>query len=408
MINKKVNVFGLGYIGLPTAIVLANHGYSVCGIEIDQSKIDAVNSGVLPIAEPNLDSLLKICVNNSKLKAVNAPDVADIHIIAVPTPRIAAHTPDLSFIENAAKALSKVIKKGDLVILESTSPVGTTEKLAGWLAEQNKQIDFKSGEVNLAYCPERVLPGSILFELINNDRIVGGLTPECAAKACDFYNTFVKGDCHVTNSRTAEIGKLTENAFRDINIAFANELSIICDKLDIDVWDLIELVNKHPRVNLLNPGPGVGGHCIAVDPWFIVNSAPDESRLVRMARDVNDSKPDFVIKKVQHVAKSFEKPKIACLGLAFKANVDDLRESPSLDIAQKLAKEFSNVLISEPHIDKLPESFDSMSSAKLVSCDKAIKEADIVVLLVDHNEFKSITIDDLDSKVLVDTRGFFR
>jgi UDP-N-acetyl-D-mannosaminuronic acid dehydrogenase len=337
----------------------------------------------------------------------------------VPTPFRNDHEPDLAFVEQAARAIAPQLQRDNLVILESTSPVGATEKLAAWLSATRPDLNFpinsrSAAEVNLAYCPERVMPGSIVSELVKNDRVVGGLTPRCAEKARRFYQSFVRGQCIVTDARTAEMTKLTENAFRDVNIAFANELSVICDELGINVWELISLANRHPRVNILNPGPGVGGHCIAVDPWFIVDSAPKSARLIRTARQVNDAKPEWVLAKVAEAVLAARRALgrdvvIACLGLAFKANVDDLRESPSVKVAEAVAERLGQrLMIVEPYVDALPPELNGKPGVELVDLESALTGADVVVLLVDHVQFKSIDRPRLEGKAVVDTRGLWR
>lgn len=413
----KVSIVGLGYIGLPTAAVLASAGHEVVGIEVSQSIIDVVNRGEIHIVEPDLDGLVHAAVHSGRLRAVLVAEPSDVFIIAVPTPFMNDHQPDLRFVERAARAIAPQLRRGNLVILESTSPVGATEKLAGWLSEKRPDLRFplagsSETDVHLAYCPERVLPGSTVSELVKNDRVIGGLTPLCAQKACYLYKTFVRGECIETDARTAEMTKLTENAFRDVNIAFANELSLICDKLGIDVWELITLANRHPRVNILNPGPGVGGHCIAVDPWFIVNSAPDTARLIRTAREVNDSKPEWVLNSISDAVMQCRRDKedvvVACLGLAFKANIDDLRESPSLHIVEKLVAVSlaTKLLVVEPFIEALPAEL--VQKSVLVSLEEAVEQADILVLLVDHDSFKTLDRSALQGKKLIDTRGIWR
>lgn len=413
----KVSIVGLGYIGLPTAAVLASAGHEVVGIEVSQAIIDVVNRGEIHIVEPDLDGLVHAAVHSGRLRAVLVAEPSDVFIIAVPTPFINDHQPDLRYVEQAARAIAPQLRLGNLVILESTSPVGATEKLAGWLAEKRPDLRFpmagsRETDVHLAYCPERVLPGSTVSELVKNDRVIGGLTPLCAQKARHLYKTFVRGECIETDARTAEMTKLTENAFRDVNIAFANELSLICDQLGIDVWELITLANRHPRVNILNPGPGVGGHCIAVDPWFIVNSAPDTAHLIRTAREVNDSKPEWVLNRISDAVMQCRRDKedvvVACLGLAFKANIDDLRESPSLHIVEKLVAVSlaDKLLVVEPFIEQLPAELAHKSV--LVSLEEAVEQADIVVLLVDHDPFKSLDRSALQGKKLIDTRGIWR
>ena len=416
----KVSIVGLGYIGLPTAAVLASVGHEVVGVEVSQSIVDVVNRGEIHIVEPDLDGLVHAAVHSGRLRAVMAAEPADAFIVAVPTPFMNDHQPDLRYVEQAARTIAPQLQRGNLVILESTSPVGATEKLAGWLAEERPDLSFplsgsRETDVHLAYCPERVLPGSIVSELVRNDRVVGGLTPHCAEKARNLYETFVRGQCIETDARTAEMTKLTENAFRDVNIAFANELSLICDRLGIDVWELIALANRHPRVNILNPGPGVGGHCIAVDPWFIVDSAPQDARLIRIAREVNDGKPEWVLDKIAEAVAAARsrlgrRVVVACLGLAFKANIDDLRESPSVEIVGHLAERrlTDRLLVVEPYIEILPAALATRACVELVEIDLALDTADVVVLLVDHQQFQSVPREALAGKELVDTRGVWR
>mgnify|MGYP000591924713 FL=1 len=413
-----VSVIGLGYIGLPTAAVLASKGVKVVGVDINQHAVDTINKGKIHIIEPELDVLVHEAVQNNYLTAVIEPEKSDVFMVAVPTPFRGNYEPDLSYIKQAAKSIATVLEKGNLIILESTSPVGTTEKMMEWMREERPDLSFPEfgndnfeADISVAHCPERVLPGYVVRELVENDRIIGGVTNRCAERAKDLYKFFVKADCLVTDCRTAELSKLVENSFRDVNIAFANELSLICDKLEINVWELIKLANRHPRVNILQPGPGVGGHCIAVDPWFIVNSAPDEAKLIRAARLVNDSKPNFVLDKVNQavdiIGKDISKLKITCLGLAFKPDIDDLRESPALSIAGRISlMGFSKVLIVEPNISGLPKEFKD-KPVDLVSVDEAIRVADIVVLLVDHTPFKSTNLSLLSGKQIIDTRGIW-
>jgi len=402
---NKVCVLGLGYIGLPTASLVATKGYSVLGVDINADTVNTINRGEIHIHEPDLDILVKSAVQSGKLKAATKPAAADIFIIAVPTPFTEGHKPDLTFVENATASIIPFLKAGDLVILESTSPVGTTENIRKQVQAGRPDTDIH--HFLFAHCPERVLPGQILKELILNDRIVGGVNAPSSEKAREFYASFVTGEIVLTDSRTAEMAKLTENAFRDVNIAFANELSLICDRLDIDVWKLIELANRHPRVKILQPGPGVGGHCIAVDPWFIVDSAPEESRLIRTARVVNDSKPKHVVEKVLQALAENKGP-VACLGLAFKANVDDLRSSPALEIVEMLAKKDLPLFVSEPHIRELPKELASYPNIQLVSTAYALEHCPTVALLVDHSEFKSISREKLARKTIVDTRGIWK
>ena len=408
---NNVSVVGLGYIGLPTAAVIASRGIEVIGIDVNQHAVDTINQGEIHIVEPDLDIVVRSAVMTGKLKATTVPEAADAFMVAVPTPfKGDNHEPDLSYIESAAKAIAPVLEKGNLVVLESTSPVGATEKMAGWLAEVRPDLTFpqQSGDaadVKVAHCPERVLPGYVLQELVSNDRVIGGMSDACNKRAVELYQTFVRGECILTNSRTAEMAKLTENSFRDVNIAFANELSLICEKLKINVWELIKLSNRHPRVNILNPGPGVGGHCIAVDPWFIVNSCPDEAKVIAMAREVNDGKPLWVIDQVKQAADEFKKPVIACLGLAFKADIDDLRESPALDITTQLANEnVGQVIAVEPNISSLPENLVK-AGVEFMDLERALEVANVVVVLVDHKQFKAADKLAFSKKVVIDTRG---
>ncbi len=388
--KKKICVIGLGYIGLPTAALLANRGYEVHGVDVVQSTVDIINRGEIHIVEPELDTFVKAAVSSGKLKADLKATQADVFILAVPTPFHDGFIPNIDYIVSATKAIAPYVKKGDIVILESTSPVGTTDKVEEVLAENG--VD--TSKLFIAHCPERVLPGQIMRELVENDRIVGGTTPEATAKTVEFYKTFVSGEVLSTDARTAEMAKLTENSFRDTNIAFANELSMLCDKFDIDVWELIKLTNRHPRVNVLQPGAGVGGHCIAVDPWFIVHAAKEanvEANIIRTAREVNSYKTEWSIEKIKNAALKFEaengrKAKVACMGLAFKPNIDDLRESPALYITKRLIADGLNILAVEPNIESYKE-------IEIVNYEKAIEEADIVTFLVAHKEFKSLNIE---------------
>ena len=419
---ETVSVIGLGYIGLPTAAMFAAYGKNVIGVDVNQQTVDTINRGEIHIVEPELDAIVHKAVTDGKLRAVIQPEAADAFLIAVPTPFLPIKNegdipqPDLKYIKAAAKSIAQVLKKGDLVVLESTSPVGATEEMAQWLADARPDLSFPQSEgensdIRIAHCPERVLPGHVVRELVENDRVIGGLTNKCSQESAALYKTFVQGECVITNARTAEMAKLTENSCRDVQIAFANELSIICDKLDINVWELIELANRHPRINILQPGPGVGGHCIAVDPWFIVSKAPEEAKLIHMARKVNDSKPEWVIDKVKIAIADFLQANpdktakdvtIACYGLAFKADIDDLRESPALYIAQEIATATSGPTLGvEPNIKLLPSNVVDIN---LVSYIKAINEADIHVMLVDHKEFKASAI---QSDIIIDTKGIF-
>lgn len=405
---KKVNVIGLGYIGLPTAAMFAHHDVEVCGVDINQQTVETINGGGIHIVEPGLADVVKQAVAEKKLVAETKPSRADAFLIAVPTPFKNENEPDLSYIESASNSIAPVLESGNLVVLESTSPVGTTEKVADWLARARPDLTFpqthgEKSDVRIAYCPERVLPGKIMQELVTNDRVIGGITKKCSLVASELYKTFVKSECIVTNARTAEMCKLTENSFRDVNIAFANELSVVCDKLDINVWELVSLANRHPRVNILQPGPGVGGHCIAVDPWFIVSSAKEEARLIRTAREVNDSKPDWVIEKIQikiaeflqaNRNKTIQDVTVACYGLTFKPDIDDLRESPALEITKRLVEMGLNVLAVEPNIEALPKSSENIFS--LCEMPKAKAVADIHVVLVLHSRFKEIEFNQED------------
>lgn len=407
-----VSVIGLGYIGLPTAAVLASRGVMVHGVDINPEAVATINSGGIHIVEPELDILVHAAVKTGTLRAATTPAPAEAFLIAVPTPFKENYEPDVSYVKAAALSIAPVLQKGNLVILESTSPVGTTQRMAQWLAEARPDLTFPqvagdAADVQIAYCPERVLPGRVIHELVANDRVIGGLSGACAARAKELYQIFVQGECITTNAATAEMCKLTENAFRFVNIAFANELSLICDKLEIRVWDLIALANRHPRVNVLQPGPGVGGHCIAVDPWFIVHSAPELTPLIQAAGAVNSRKPEWVIEKVQSMVAQFTKPEVtvACLGLAFKADIDDLRESPALEIVRHLAQANPRlrVLANEPNIEALPASVTEVN-VRLISLEEALKQADMVLLLVDHAPYKTLDWSKVKVPVL-DTKG---
>jgi len=411
---SRVSVVGLGYIGLPTAVVIASQGVQVVGLEVDPRIVEVLNRGGIHIVEPELDTLVRGAVSTGAFRATLVPEPAEVFVIAVPTPFKDNHEPDLRYIESAARNIAPVLAKGNLVILESTSPVGATDLMSAWLAEARPDLTFpqqagEQADIRVAYCPERVLPGHVLRELVENDRVIGGMTPRCTDLAVAFYRLFVQGECLKTNARTAEMTKLTENAFRDVNIAFANELSLICDRLGINVWELIELANHHPRVKILQPGPGVGGHCIAVDPWFIVDSAPDLARVIRSAREVNDGKPHWVMAKVAEAAAKLPSPTVACLGLAFKPDIDDLRESPALEIATHLAAHHPwPIRVAEPYIDTLPAALAGRANVTLVDAETAIRDADIVVLLVNHRAFSTVDRKLLEDKAVIDTRGFWR
>lgn len=402
---ETISVIGLGYIGLPTAAMFASRKKKVIGVDVNQHAVETINRGEIHIVEPELDMIVHAAVTGGYLKAVLKPEPADAFLIAVPTPFLPCAEdeipePDLSYIKSACEGIAPVLKKGDLVILESTSPVGATEQVAAWLAEARSDLSFPQhaagdADVNVAHCPERVLPGHVVRELVENDRVIGGMSQRCSERSIELYKIFVQGDCVITNARTAEMAKLTENSCRDVQIAFANELSVICDKLDINVWELISLANRHPRINILQPGPGVGGHCIAVDPWFIVSKTPELAKIIHTARKVNDSKPEWVIDKVKlaiadflqaNPTKTTKEVTIACYGLAFKPDIDDLRESPALSITKRITEMHSGAVISvEPNISSLPRA---LSHLELASAKSAHESADIHVMLVDHKEFK--------------------
>lgn len=400
MCFKNISIIGLGYIGLPTAAVLASRMGNVIGVDVNREVVEAVNAGTARTVEPGLAELLAEVTAKGQLRAVTQPEPADAFIIAVPTPITGNHKPDISYVRAAVRSLAPVLRRGNLIILESTSPVGTTEKMASWLAEARPDLSFpqqagEGADVRIAYCPERILPGNMLEELVNNDRVVGGLSEKASFMAVELYKIFVQGQIITTNARTAEMCKLAENSFRDVNIAFANELSMICDRLNIDVWELIHLANRHPRVNILRPGCGVGGHCIAIDPWFVVYSAPEKAHLIRIARENNDNKSLWVLEKVKSAIadvltdnpeKRIADVTVAGLGLAFKPDIDDLRESPAMYLAQNIAKLGCRFWAVAPYIDTLPQSLSSLG-VKLSTLRGALKEADIVCILVHHSNF---------------------
>lgn len=411
----SVTVMGLGYIGLPTAAVIARTGAMVTGVDVTPSVVETINSGRVHIEEVDLDGLVSGVVARGNLKASLTVAPADVFVIAVPTPFTEARQPDITYVLDAARAVAPVLKTGDTLILESTSPVGTTEQVRDLIADARPDLKMpglaRAGEqadIAIAYCPERVLPGRILVELIDNDRVIGGITPRCARKALTFYRRFVRGACVTTTARAAEMTKLTENAFRDVNIAFANELSLVADTLGVDVWEVIRLANRHPRVNILSPGPGVGGHCIAVDPWFLVAADPANTPLIRTAREVNDGKTDHVIARAATMieAQPDGRP-VACLGLAFKANIDDFRESPALKVATALARRFGErVRIVEPYATALPRAFDG-TGATLIDIDTALETCEAMIVLVDHDLFRSIPLEERRGKTVLDTRGLW-
>ena len=409
---RKLGVIGLGYIGLPTAALFASRGFEVVGIDVDAEVVETVNRGGVHIVEPGLDIAVRSAVASGLLRTSTKPEPCDAFIIAVPTPFRDGHVPDLRFIDAATQSLAPVLREGNLVVLESTSPVGTTRDMA--IALQRLRLDLRfpvpgqtAETVFVAHCPERVLPGNVMRELIQNDRVVGGLSARSTERAIALYRNLVEGECVATDAETAEMVKLTENAFRDVNIAFANELSVICGRLDLNVWDVIRLANRHPRVNILRPGPGVGGHCIAVDPWFIVHSAPQESTLIRAAREVNDAKPQVVHDEVARAARALSSPVIACLGLAFKPDIDDLRESPALAIVSKLGRaNLGRLLVVEPHISALPPPLAQLTGLELAELNQAVAKADIVVFLVNHRAFTAIQLEQLAGKLVVNACGW--
>lgn len=418
---NTISMIGLGYIGLPTATLFASRKKKVIGVDVNRHAVDTINQGKIHIVEPELDVLVHKAVSEGYLRATLSPESADAFLIAVPTPFVNGHKPDLTYIEAAAKAIAPVLAKGNLVVLESTSPVGTTEKLAQWLADARPDLTFPqqagdSADVQISYCPERVLPGQVVRELVSNDRVIGGMSQTATNMAIKLYRCFVEGALVSTNARTAEMCKLTENSFRDVNIAFANELSLICDRLDIDVWELIKLANLHPRVNILQPGAGVGGHCIAVDPWFIVDTTPEEARIIRMARDVNDYKPEWVVQKIEaEVAEvlasrpgaKIQDIKVACLGLAFKPDIDDLRGSPAVDITKQLAKQGCHLMVVEPNINSLLGQISGLN-VELTSLERALSHADVVCVLVKHKLFLMATENISRHPRCIDVVGLFK
>ncbi|QDX28621.1 UDP-N-acetyl-D-mannosamine dehydrogenase [Dickeya poaceiphila] len=417
---NRICVVGLGYIGLPTAALLASRQQPVFGVDVNPHVVETINQGHTHITEPGLAQTVQLAVAQGYLQVGTHPVSAQAFLIAVPTPLKAGHQPDISFVETAALSLASVLKPGDVVILESTSPVGTTEQMAAWLAQARPDLSFpqqvgEASDIRIAYCPERVLPGRIMEELLSQERVIGGMTPRCAARASELYRLFLDRDCVMTDVRTAEMCKLTENSFRDVNIAFANELSLICAEQHIDVWTLIQLANRHPRVDILQPGPGVGGHCIAVDPWFIVSQHPQQARLIRTAREVNDAKPRWVMERVKiMVAEALAQRgnracelRIACLGLAFKPDVEDLRGSPALAIAEQIAEWHVGITwVVEPNIRQLPPGLQG--KARLVNIDLALSEADMLVLLVDHRQFRALAPEQVAQRWVVDTKGVWR
>ena len=412
---KRLQVIGLGYVGLPTAAIFASRGgLDVLGVDTDGSVVDLINQGRVHIVEPDLDHLVSDAVAAGKLRAATQPEPADAFIIAVPTPLTDDHKPDLRHLNAAAESLSGVLKKGDLIVVESTVPVGATESLSALLAERCPGLTFPhdagaGADIRIAHSPERVLPGRVVEELTRNDRVIGGLSPPCGERAAALYGLALEGRCLLTTAATAELVKLAENAYRDVNIAFANELSMVCDRLGIDVWEAVELANHHPRVDILKPGPGVGGHCIAVDPWFIVDSAAGDTGLIEAARKVNDAKPHHLAAQIIAAAKDMNDPVIACLGLAYKADIDDLRQSPAITVVQDLAAAgIGKILAVEPYVDELPPELAGLDGVAKVDLDEALDAATIVVLLADHRAFKEVAPERLAGKVVFDTRGAWR
>lgn len=411
----RVVIVGLGYIGLPTAVVLATRGVEVIGVDVNERIVAAVERGEVPFVEPDLAVAVTGAVSMGRLKATTEMPEAEAFIIAVPSPFNNDHTADLSFIRGAVEQIAPRLRGGEVIILESTSPPGTTQLISEWIAERRPDLHLPHvpeglPDIHIAHCPERVLPGRIMIEMVTNDRVIGGVTRQCAEIAASIYRIFCQGEIVLTDASSAEMAKLVENAYRDVNIAFANELSLICDDLQLDVWEVIAMANRHPRVDILTPGPGVGGHCIAVDPWFIVGASPTLSRLIRTAREVNDSKPMHVAQRVIAKAERFREPTVACLGLAYKPNVDDLRESPAVDIVELISAGLPgrDILVSEPFVTELPHSLANLPNVRLCPATEAIDKADIVLLLVDHEPFRALNKTRLAGKVVYDTRGLWR
>lgn len=411
---ERVSVVGLGYIGLPTAATIASRSVDVVGVDVNEDVVRLINEGQAHFSEPDLDIVLQSTNATGKLRAVTVPEPADAFLIAVPTPVMDDNRADLRYVEAAGRSIAPVLKPGDLVILESTSPVGTTRKLRDWIAEERPDLrlphdDRQESDLHVAYCPERILPGQMLFELVRNDRIIGGLTARCTARARALYEIFVQGTLYETSSGTAELVKLLENAYRDVNIAFANEVSVLCDRLGLDAWEAISLANRHPRVNILNPGPGVGGHCIAVDPWFLISAAPPLTQLMRAARDTNNAKPHFVLEKIRSRMQHFSDPVVACLGLSYKPDVDDIRESPAIEIVSHLAREGTGkVLVVEPHLDALPAVLADYANVEMATLDDALDRADVIALLVAHKKFSTVSHEKISNLDIVDSVGLWR
>jgi UDP-N-acetyl-D-mannosaminuronic acid dehydrogenase len=427
--SGRIAVLGLGYIGLPTAAALATRGIDVVGVDVNEATVEAVSRGELPFVEPDLAVVVSGSVGMGRLTATTQTPQADAFIIAVPTPIQSDRTPDVAYIRRAAEMVAPKLRGGEVVILESTSPPGTAMQLSRWLAELRPDLHLPHEaddetaarpRVHVAYCPERVLPGRIMIEIVTNDRVVGGVTPECARLAASVYRVFTQGELLLTDATTAEMTKLVENAYRDVNIAFATALSLICDSLGLDTWDVIAMANRHPRVNILKPGPGVGGHCIAVDPWFIVASAPEVSPLIRTARDVNDSKPAYVASRVEALAADAAPgsgpTSVLCLGLTFKADVDDIRESPAIEVVEHVAAALpdADIQVMDPYVDVMPRQLETLANVRMTSGDgpdgleKLVSDADVVVLLVEHERFRTLDRGCLRGKSLYDTRGIWR
>ena len=410
---ETVAVIGLGYIGLPTAAALATRGAQVAGVDVDPRIVDCVNRGEAPFVEPELAVAIRGAAAMGSLVASTTVPEADAFVLAVPTPFKEGHA-DLSYVQAAAESVAPVLRGGEVVILESTVPPGTTRKVSEWIGDLRPDLAMPhvadvAPDVHVAHCPERVLPGRIMIEIVTNNRVIGGVTRACASRAAEVYGLFSQGELLLTDAESAEMSKLVENAYRDVNIAFANELSLVCDQLGLDVWEIRRMANQHPRVEVLQPGPGVGGHCIAVDPWFIIDSAPEFARLMRTAREVNDHKPHYLADQVIATSRRFREPRIACLGLAFKADVDDLRESPAVEIVHRVAAALPDVVIDavEPHVSALPSRLAAIDNIRLTATAEAVEQADIVVLLVDHDRFRSIKKTRLAGKVVYDTRGLW-
>jgi len=413
--NGRVAIIGLGYIGLPTAVALATRGVEVVGVDVNESTVKAVSNGEVPFVEPDLAVGVSDAVSMGHLTATTETPEADAFVIAVPTPFLKDHTADMSYVRQAVEQIAPRLRGGEIVVLESTSPPGSTENVSRWLAELRPDLNPPHSSEGVpdffvAHCPERVLPGRIMIEMITNDRVVGGVTRRCAQMAATIYRVFCQGEILLTDAASAEMAKLVENAYRDVNIAFANELALISEDLQLDVWEVIKLANHHPRVNVLTPGPGVGGHCIAVDPWFIVGASPAFSRLILTARGINDAQPHHVAEQLISKTERFRNPTIACLGLAFKANVDDLRESPAVDIVEEIADALPelDIRVAEPFVQVLPSALSGRENVRLQPATDAINDADIVLLLVDHDHFRSLSRSRLAGKVVYDTRGLWR